>query len=445
MQPYHPEWRTFSRGDVWDNPNDWKRFVKEGSPTNPKATGGHSDAYDWDRYIGHVSNIYDMLLPFILTDGILTDDDCNIRESGNGVPDLLDEARNEVDFFLNLRDGEGYSHGLTNPNKNNELFQAGNTTIAAWANAVNCSMLGYCYQLNNKKELEKQYSDSAVIAFNYAMRQPDQQLDSLLGVGGNSIRGKYLMMTAAAFLYNLTGDQKYEDIFYKTCEVKSDTSVIADTKGKLQTWAVAGYLMTKRPVHYPEMYKNIANSVIAEAHAKEADFINTRPSRRGTDNDINYYHTGQNMQRTLIAHAITKDAKEKDFFLKALTLEADWGLGRNPLNFIQMGTATTPLANKRSVENMYTAGRNDGTPGLHPGHTPYLNPYDWGGNRVMGNPSKMVEKCYPVETNLKNLQVWPMGEIYFNTRYVYAHSEFTPQETMRGKMALYAYLYAIDK
>ena len=37
------------------------------------------------------------------------------------------------------------------------------------------------------------------------------------------------------------------------------------------------------------------------------------------------------------------------------------------------------------------------------------------------------------------------GEISFNSRYVYAHSEFTPQETMRGKMALYGYLYAIDK
>jgi hypothetical protein len=343
-----------------------------------------------------------------------------------------------------LRDGEGYSHGLTNPNKNNELFQAGTTTIAAWANAVNSAMLGYCFQMINQKDLEKQYLDSAVIAFNYAMRQPEQWMDSIQGMGNITVRGKDLKMTAAIFLYNLTGDKEYEDIFYEHCDIKSDNAVIADSS-KFQIWAIAGYLFTKQPVHYPEMYKNIVNSVIAEAHGKEADFINTRPSRRGTDNEINFYHTGQNMQRTMIAHAITKDAKEKDFFLKALTMEADWGLGRNPLNFIQMGTATTPLANKRSVENMYTAGRNDGTPGLDPGHTPYLNPYDWGGNRVMGNPSKMVEKCYPKETNLKNLQVWPMGEIYFNTRYVYAHSEFTPQETMRGKMALYGYLYAIDK
>ena len=445
MHPYHPDWNRLAQGDKWDVPNAWKPYMKEGSPTNPRAIGGHSDAYDWDRHLGHVSIIYDMLLPFFMTNGALQDDNCNIRESGNGIPDILDEARNEVDFWLNLRDGEGYSHGLTNPNNNNELYQAGTNTVAAWANAVNSAMLAYCFQLIDKKDLEKQYLDSALVAFHYAMRQPDQMLDNIQGMGDINVRGKDLKMTAAVFLYNLTGDKKYETIFYETCEVKSDHAVIADRR-KFQTWAVAGYLFTKQTVNYPDMYQNIVHSIIAEAHEKEADFINTRPSRRGTDNDINWYFTSQNMHRTMIAHAITKDTKEKDFFLKALTLEADFGLGRNSLNLIQMTTATTALENKRSVVNIYTTGRNDGTPGMHPGHTPYLNPYDWGnGARVMASPSRMVEKCYPVETNLRSLQVWPMSEISFESRYVYAHSEFTPQQTMRGKMALYAYLYAIDK
>ncbi len=69
MHPWHGEWKRFSRGDVWDKPNDWKRFRKKGNQTNPDAWGGHSDALDWDRHLGHVSIIYDMLLPFILTDG----------------------------------------------------------------------------------------------------------------------------------------------------------------------------------------------------------------------------------------------------------------------------------------------------------------------------------------------------------------------------------------
>jgi hypothetical protein len=310
-----------------------------------------------------------MLFPFYWTGGVLTDDNCGIRESGNGIPDLLDEAKNEVDFWLNLRDGKGYSHGLTNPNNNNELFQAGTTTIAAWANAVNSATLAYCFQLIEKKDLEKQYLDSALVAFNYAMNQPDQMLTRTQGMGDITVRGKDLKMTAAAFLYNITGEKQYEDIFYENCEVNANNAVISNSN-KFQTWGIAAYLSTKRPVNYPDLYENIKKSVIREAHQIEADYINTRPSRRGTDNDINWFQTSQNMHRTIIAHTITDDPDEKDFFLKALTLEADWGLGRNPLNIIQMTTATTSLARKRSVVNIYTTGRKDGTPGMHPGPTP---------------------------------------------------------------------------
>jgi hypothetical protein len=56
---------------------------------------------------------------------------------------------------------------------------------------------------------------------------------------------------------------------------------------------------------------------------------------------------------------------------------------------------------------------------------------------VMGCPGWMTSKLYPAHAN------WPKGEVYFNTRWVWAHSEFTPQQTMRGKMALYGYLYAM--
>ena len=38
---------------------------------------------------------------------------------------------------------------------------------------------------------------------------------------------------------------------------------------------------------------------------------------------------------------------------------------------------------------------------------------------------------------------WPRQESYFNQRYFWVNGEFTPRETMRGKMALLGYLYAI--
>ncbi|MDR1556413.1 MAG: glycoside hydrolase family 9 protein [Tannerellaceae bacterium] len=436
MSPFHKEWKTFSRGDYWDNPNDWKPYKKPGSPINTKATGGHSDALDWDRHLGHVSIIYDMLLPYYVTKGNLPDDDCGIPESGNGIPDILDEARNEVDFWLSLRDGEGYSHGLTNPNRENELYQAGTTVIAAWANAANAAMLAACFRLAGNNPLMNRYLDSAKVAFSYALKQADQMLEASQDMGSGNVRGKDLKMMAAVFLYDLTGDTTYEDCFAGYCEITGDESVIND-KDKNQLWAVAGYLFTGRKVRYPDLYSHIKASVIYQAHQKEADNILIRPSRRGTDNAPGYNHTAQHMHRTMLAHAITEDLAEKDFFLKALVSEADWGLGRNPLNLIQMTTATTTLGNKKSVVNIYTTGRNDGSPGMHPGHTPYMNIDNWAPGMIMGRPSWMYNQSHPADVRL-----WPRGELYFETRYVWTHSEFTPQQTMRGKMALYGYLYA---
>jgi hypothetical protein len=88
---------------------------------------------------------------------------------------------------------------------------------------------------------------------------------------------------------------------------------------------------------------------------------------------------------------------------------------------------------------MYTSGLDDGVPGVHPGHTPYLNLDDWYPAMVMGAPSRLSENGYPAPFK----STWPVAEGYFDSPWVWAHSEFTPQQTMRGKTALYGYLYGL--
>jgi hypothetical protein len=441
MSPINPNWSSIP-DDKWDKPDLWDPY-KTGAQNN-NAYGGHSDAADWDRHLGHISNIYDMLLPYILTDGRLNDDNLQIAESGNGIPDILDEARNEVDFWLNLRDGNGYSHGLTNPNGSNILYQAGTTPIAAWANAANASMLAYCFMLAGINDLKDTYTTAAVTAYNYASGLPDQMLSATQGVGDGTVRGKDLKMMAAAFLYNLTGNTAYENDVNSLSDATTNTSEIVNSSTKNQLWASAAYLKTKRTVHYPTLFSRMKASIINEAKNVESNNSNNRPSRRASDNSTGWFKTDQNVQRCIVAHAIADSQSDKDTFENAMVLEADWGLGRNSLNIIYMTTACTNLASKRSVENAYTTGRNDGYPGVHPGHTPYINTEDWGGTMVMGKPSWMTAKCYPSYGNNQTTG-WPKAEGYFNTRYVYAHSEFTPQQTMRGKMALYACLYGLTK
>jgi hypothetical protein len=342
-----------------------------------------------------------------------------------------------VDFWLRLRDGAGYSHGLTNPNDQDVFYQAGGTAISAWANALNCAMLADCFRISGKTDLMTAYRDSAVLAYEYAGTQTDQMLDKTFAVGDQTICGGDMKMSAAAYLYNVTGETKYEDVVKSGSAAKTTTSELSVFNKTNQLWGTAGYLSTPQTVHYPDLLANMKASIIKEAKDKEAGYCAKRPSRRGTDNETGYFQTEQNMHRTMIAHYVSENQADKDLFYKALVLEADWGLGRNPLNIIQMTTASTGLQSKRSVVSIYTSGCNDGTPGQHPGHTPYLNVDDWDGSMVMGKPSWMTSKCYPAFSK------WPRAEAYFPTRYVWAHSEFTPQQTMRGKTALYGYLYGI--
>jgi endoglucanase len=434
MQPYRSEWAN--GGDRWDQPDFLASYVLSGEPENPNAKGGHADAADWDRHLGHVSNIYDMLLPYILTRGAIGSDSLGIAESGNGIADIIDEARNEVDFWLSLRYDGGYSHGLSNPNSDTHvLYQAGNTAIAAWANATNAAMLAEAFRISGNDDMKDTYIAAAEEAWNYASGLSEQMLDDTQDVGGDAFRGRDFRMTAAAFLYNLTGDTSYEDVVQQESVVTSDTSEFQKQGELNQLYAMAAYLQTERDVHYQDLQDLMRSAVILQAKEKEVSYSDTRPSRRATDNDSGYFHTNQDVHRTILAHAVATNAEDKSLFERALVLEADWGLGRNPANVIQMTTATTPLANKRSIENAYTTGRDDGTPGMHPGHTPYMNIDDWDTSMVMGSPSFMVEKNYPQDSSS-----WPRAELFYNTRYVWAHAEFTPQQTMRGKAALYGYL-----
>lgn len=422
MHKWHPSWKTFSKGDPWDRPLDWHAFVKRGKPTNQDAWGGHADALDWDRHLAHVFNIYDLLLPIILTSGHPSDDDVGIPESGNGIPDLIDEARNEVDFWLRLRDGKGYSGGVTNPTKDHVMYQSAATAMAAWASAANAAMLADSLKMVGQGSLADTYKQEALSAYHYAEQLPDKMLDHLL----EGMRGRDLKMLAATFLYRLTGKVVYEKVIKQESRTVSIGSNVIG-KDFNQTWAVAGYLTTSRPIHYPKLFEHMKRSLINQAKAMEQQPSMRRPSRRSNRTGTGWFRTAHNVQLSLISHAVADKVTDGYGFLRALIQEYDYGLGRNPLNMIQMTTASTELSSIPSVLEAYTSGRNDGYPGVHPGHTPYMNLYDWKSGMTGGEPSKLLETSYPRDF----ITSWPHGEGFFNTRFIYAHSEFTPRQTMR--------------
>lgn len=440
LHPWHPDWRKL-RGDVWDEPHFkpalqsafWQHRLP-GNPVNTEVRGGHSDAFDWDRHLAHVSNIYDMLLPYILTNGRINEDNLDIRESGNGIPDIIDEARNEVDFFLSIRDGEGYSQGVTNPSIEwTIMFQAGCTTMAAWANAANCAMLAESFRISGHKELCDYYTKEAITAFNYASRQENLQLDDQQHVGVTSMRGRDFKQLAAAFLYNVTGDTMWEDIMVEESVVTGPETMLYKTgRGSYyQLWSAAAYLVCPHERHHAKYYEVLKASVNYSADIDNISHMYKRPSRRSANDPR--WQVSENLQLVMMAHYIAQSPARKAELEKAMYLEAGWGLGRNPSNTVEM----TGLG-ERHIVDCYTTGRNDGTPGSHPGHTPFNGTETWSpGNG--GDARIILNRCYPDWYNAG----WPHQESFFNIRYMWVNGEFTPRETMRGKMALLGYLHGI--
>ena len=429
LTPWDKEWRDLHT-DVWDEPHFKPVFASifwqhrlPGNPVNTEVKGGHSDAFDWDRHLAHVSNIYDMLLPYILSGGRLSEDHLGIRESGNGIPDIIDEARNEVDFFLSIRDGEAYSQGVTNPSEDwSVMFQAGCTTMAAWANAANCAIIGEAFRLQGNDSLRQYYTNEAIKAFFFASRQDNLQLDDRQDIGSMQLRGRDFRQMAAAYLYNLTGDQQWEKIF---AEEAYELSIA-------NTWIAAAYLTCPQPRHFAERYQQILASVDKLAESYNIVNMSQRPSRRSAND--RRWQVSQNLQLVMLAHYIAKDKARKKQLEHVMYTEASWAMGRNPGNIVEM----TGLG-ERHITNCYTTGRNDGAPESHPGQTPFNGTETWSPGHNGGDARVILKYCYPDW----NEGGWPRQESYFNQRYFWVNGEFTPRETMRGKMALLGYLYAI--
>jgi len=72
-------------------------------------TGGWHDAGDYNKYVWKATSsaILFMLRAFEDNPGVFKDGDLNIPESGNGIPDILDEIKWELDWMLKMQLSDG--------------------------------------------------------------------------------------------------------------------------------------------------------------------------------------------------------------------------------------------------------------------------------------------------------------------------------------------------
>ncbi|MCX7049295.1 MAG: glycoside hydrolase family 9 protein [Candidatus Sumerlaeota bacterium] len=93
-------------------PKEFERFDVVGASTDAtrkteNVVGGWHDAADWDRNLMHYADVFDLLTAYELAPRKFTDGQLNIPESGNGIPDILDEAEFGLRVWKTSMDARG--------------------------------------------------------------------------------------------------------------------------------------------------------------------------------------------------------------------------------------------------------------------------------------------------------------------------------------------------
>jgi endoglucanase len=77
------------------------------SATSKDLSGGWHDAGDYNKYVNFAGPLLINLMMAYAENPTAWTDDYNIPESGNGVPDLLDEVKWELDWLLKMQQSDG--------------------------------------------------------------------------------------------------------------------------------------------------------------------------------------------------------------------------------------------------------------------------------------------------------------------------------------------------
>jgi len=396
--------------------------------------GGWSDAYDNDQRPVNFICVFDILLAYYLNPEAFTDNQLYIPETGNDVPDIIDETLWEIDWWLRMRDSKGgYLTGLTNIRPPENVNYAGAPCAwQGWCVAAGAAMVADCFRLSGNEKLQKEYTDAALEAYIWAMAQPDNMLDT--DVSG--LRGRDLKMTAAAFLFNLTGDKKYEEVIQEESVAGNPEAKIRNPGICEQQYASLGYILSPQKASYNELQSNMREIFIRQAKEDYLSKMDDSPTKaaRWLSSWEGMVQTSNEMSLVAIAHKISQNPAEKILFEKGMYAEAEWTLGRNPL-----GLAQITGFDEHSITQTFAPGRRDGYPGLTPGWTPYMCRDGWANQDDIHKCAWYTNRNYPNDKEL-----WPWGENFWNSRYSVPNSEATPQQTFRQKVVLYGYLYGMN-
>lgn len=207
-----------------------RQYNKTGDATTEvDVSGGWYDAGDYNKYTNWTANyVVDFLHAYLETPGAWSDD-YNLPESGNKIPDLLDEAKWGVDHLLRLQKSNGSvlsivgeSHASPPSSATGPSLYGTASTSATLNTAAALALASKVYGGRGLKDYADNLKAKAVKAWDWAVANPNILFKNNDGASGTSGLGAGQQETddygrlvarvrAACYLFEATGEIKYRE------------------------------------------------------------------------------------------------------------------------------------------------------------------------------------------------------------------------------------------
>jgi endoglucanase len=415
----------------WGRTDQFAELPKRTTGKQLQYWGGWHDAGDWDRRAQHLEVAGLLIDVALMFPGAFGDKDLTIPESGNGVSDLVDEARWCIDFFRRGQQPDGgVRGGIESEGHPVPGTQSWNDPLHLYAYAPDprCSYLlawsaakaARALRLAKKTKEAGEYLASAEKAWTWAEANqgaalPDQRNQ------------------AAAELYALTGKPAYHEAFKATSIWATSPAAQAREHNRHDQQAGA-YSYVK---YVPEAKADATlRAAIVAALARQGEEWIAAADRRAFRFAASPWRpmnwglgSVPDVDELILAYGVKPDPRLVD----AVASSCAWTLGGNPLNLVWVtGLGERRITEVLHIDSWFQANRS-GTDDAVPGMVP-------GGPTAFREASRGIHG-FSQRSFDPPMKDWPIAEQFAGNRYDPGMCEHTP--VMIGQAAAaYAFMHA---
>ena len=335
--------------------------VEATMPKKIRASGGHHDAGDYNPR-SHIDVAQVLMDAYEVAPKKFQDGQLNIPESGNGIPDILDEALWALKLWIGLQDDDGGVYNGTesdgDPNfvQTVELDPKGDFAFAkdSQGSLVFAGAMAQASRLLKsvgKDDMARDYLTRARRAYEWGKTHKPKTNEAKQFAAFYTSPLAY----AAAQLFHTTGESAYHDDFLANTPWKKDHK--AKLSADNYDLTLAAYAYAAVPASKAD---GVVHSDVLRAICDEADFYISGSNKapysfvRHPNAPINWGTGAYEHYLTAVWHAwaFTDNRLKAKTYRDAMIQTADNTLGKNPMNIswiVDLGTKTVraPLHNSR--------------------------------------------------------------------------------------------------